>query len=1242
MSSAEENRKRKRAELSKSAAALTVEAPRQVEPGVYLQQRVVPVLRLQGLLMRVNRDVSASTCSSAGPHGSARVAQQAASAALAASHRAAVAYPAAGSMATGARIVAAVAALPAAVPAGPAVALPRHLRRRATSHNPYKLSLRLRAQPKPSLLGVPEADRCRQHRRKPSLLRARWAAESAHAVGAWMVDADGAILATAAPAASSDAAVRRLHTHVWHAKRFAMRQAWGCTVAATRHDMGSRAALRPFTQGCAAHDGSYEAVFRLDGPHASLVALLASMCDAEGAAVAGPVADDELGDEGEGAEAAAAASIGAVAVGAHNTAGTARTAPVPSEGPTGALSRAQRARQRRATARRAYTASSTGPAAAAAATSLPAAVPPGPVRHSPAPVHFPVGALHPLALAGAVEGQIMLHAHGAFPAAAIAPARVLWRAPVGAADAARRAMVLLSTHPAFASSVRAALAAAIAQMSTSKLTSGDEVRLTCPTLQLARFHIAGPGAPAALQRALRVVSAEAAVPRACAPGVIAGTARDPRITAPVAGTAVSAAARGLPGVPLAWLFEPAAMAEHARSWPSDAQVDAWRRRANARSASLRDRAAAVLAAAPTPTPSSEEGERAGGDGGVAFADFISLSGPAQPAAPNASDRNGADAAETVRPRKRRRVDTANSVYQPTVAATVASGGAAGARGGDRVQAAVGAAALEPQLVAPALLPQPSRAAMGKPPAPAAPVAASSVPFLLVPAVGLHAALAARRPVRAFMAAVELAGGSGTGAGDDGATEAATRLRRLTNGCAAWDVLVPAHCATAVWRALIHDGRCTAVGEEAWHLAHAAEGLPYGPYDYPDTPAGAMHQEEATAAAYATYSAAMPKQRLNWGILREPAPFGPAWDLLWPGGLYGDAGRPRLPAVVRGAYSAAFVAARAEAAAPLPTATAEADHGVRTAAATSRDADLVSADGSAPAAATEGGYTALTGPLIALQSALPAYLPVPVMTVAPSLLRGALRMCGRGVPAAGTVVYAPTIEDVAQWAAVVNFARSRRRVESVAGRDAASPDGATETPSQLMQMAAALAHEPAHFRGLVEPLGSALRPSAASRPTAAAASTGAGAQPVRHNSAALPVSAAEFLQDRLYPALARAPPSRQPIGFVTSAGYATHHAAGAGVAFVRAEAAAALVARKSSHGPLVGAHGRDGRTGRAEGCDAYNSAADTSEVIDGDSGGGGDDQEGTGFVAVHVFVRNRGSAHYRPAKLLVALDAGAQP
>jgi len=122
--------------------------------------------------------------------------------------------------------------------------LPRHLRRRAMSHNYYRIPIRLRykalTEMLPSEGAIVKRSRCRKHRRKPAYLLNLY--ENRQRKAKW------------------------LETHIWHAKRFKMVEKWGHRIASQCTDKSERAVYRMCgKQGCLIYDRSYYRHFLVSG-----------------------------------------------------------------------------------------------------------------------------------------------------------------------------------------------------------------------------------------------------------------------------------------------------------------------------------------------------------------------------------------------------------------------------------------------------------------------------------------------------------------------------------------------------------------------------------------------------------------------------------------------------------------------------------------------------------------------------------------------------------------------------------------------------------------------------------------------------------------------------------------------------------------------------------------------------------------------------------------------------------------
>ena len=225
-----------------------------------------------------------------------------------------------------------------------AASLPRHLRRRATSHNPYRGSTKHRPNAKRrralDAAGLAPADVasrvgsatgagvrvgtagvtvhwCRRARRRPARLHAKHVdaaggpeeAASRQAEIETGTD-DDAMLARVedvcgddpnartgpdAAAAATARRLRRLETHVWHAKRFEMRTMWGFALPESRpgRRRGWRSTSRWVRHACAVHDASYNACLRVE---AEDVRACLSRCVEGGAMEVNPALREDAGD----------------------------------------------------------------------------------------------------------------------------------------------------------------------------------------------------------------------------------------------------------------------------------------------------------------------------------------------------------------------------------------------------------------------------------------------------------------------------------------------------------------------------------------------------------------------------------------------------------------------------------------------------------------------------------------------------------------------------------------------------------------------------------------------------------------------------------------------------------------------------------------------------------------------------------------------------------------------------------
>ncbi|TBU44510.1 POP1-domain-containing protein [Dichomitus squalens] len=138
--------------------------------------------------------------------------------------------------------------------------LPRHLRRRAASHDVRRVPLRLRDKARAEMdparrkaLGRnnPKQGKLKKVRRTVALLRRQ-------KDKTW------------------------LETHIWHAKRMHMDNMWGYRLAITPTEKSFRPSHRASVHGSILHDASYFATIELKGPEDIIREALANCCDCQG------------------------------------------------------------------------------------------------------------------------------------------------------------------------------------------------------------------------------------------------------------------------------------------------------------------------------------------------------------------------------------------------------------------------------------------------------------------------------------------------------------------------------------------------------------------------------------------------------------------------------------------------------------------------------------------------------------------------------------------------------------------------------------------------------------------------------------------------------------------------------------------------------------------------------------------------------------------------------------------------
>ncbi|KAL4080470.1 ribonucleases P/MRP protein subunit POP1-domain-containing protein [Scleroderma citrinum] len=139
--------------------------------------------------------------------------------------------------------------------------LPRHLRRRAASHNVRRVPLRLRDKARAeerhltmdpvkrkTHKALPKRGKAKQITRTESLLKRQ-------RDKTW------------------------LETHIWHAKRAKMENLWGYRLAVTPTEKAFRPSHRASIHGSILHDASYYATIELNGPEGLLKTTLEACCD---------------------------------------------------------------------------------------------------------------------------------------------------------------------------------------------------------------------------------------------------------------------------------------------------------------------------------------------------------------------------------------------------------------------------------------------------------------------------------------------------------------------------------------------------------------------------------------------------------------------------------------------------------------------------------------------------------------------------------------------------------------------------------------------------------------------------------------------------------------------------------------------------------------------------------------------------------------------------------------------------
>ncbi|KAJ2159031.1 Ribonucleases P/MRP protein subunit pop1 [Coemansia sp. RSA 552] len=140
--------------------------------------------------------------------------------------------------------------------------LPRHLRRRAASHNVKRVPARLRERALAEMLKSAQSSKARAgtdqltNAKKSNRYKRRRARS---------VREEYELRQTGK---------RWLETHVWHAKRMHMKDMWGAMVAETPNERSHRAAYRAAKEKTYVHDVSYFRTLEISGPEAAIVRAL--------------------------------------------------------------------------------------------------------------------------------------------------------------------------------------------------------------------------------------------------------------------------------------------------------------------------------------------------------------------------------------------------------------------------------------------------------------------------------------------------------------------------------------------------------------------------------------------------------------------------------------------------------------------------------------------------------------------------------------------------------------------------------------------------------------------------------------------------------------------------------------------------------------------------------------------------------------------------------------------------------
>ncbi|KAI6125839.1 NUC188 domain-containing protein [Pisolithus croceorrhizus] len=138
--------------------------------------------------------------------------------------------------------------------------LPRHLRRRAASHNVRRVPLRLREKARAEM--------------DPAKRKAHGGARPKRGKAIQMTRTESLL--------KRQRDKTWLETHIWHAKRTKMENMWGYRLSVTPAEKAFRPSHRASVHGSILHDASYYATIELKGPQSVILTTLETCCDPQG------------------------------------------------------------------------------------------------------------------------------------------------------------------------------------------------------------------------------------------------------------------------------------------------------------------------------------------------------------------------------------------------------------------------------------------------------------------------------------------------------------------------------------------------------------------------------------------------------------------------------------------------------------------------------------------------------------------------------------------------------------------------------------------------------------------------------------------------------------------------------------------------------------------------------------------------------------------------------------------------